>query len=163
MRGVISATTRSSSAWKGILAGGVIAGVLDIIFAFVFYGRRGTPPVRILQSIASGLLGKKAFDGGAGTAALGAVFQLIIPTVAAAAYYGFDRALPVVRKHPVACGILYGIVIYGFMNFVVLPLSAIPWKPKFPVETLVPALLAHMFLVGLPIALSIRRFSRKPG
>ena len=139
MRGVSSATTRFSSAWKGILAGGVIAGLLDITFAFVFYGLRGTPPVRILQSIASGLLGKKAFDGGAGTAALGAVFQLIIPTVAAAVYYGFDRALPVVRKHPAVSGILYGIVIYAVMNFVVLPLSAIPWKPKFAVETLVPA------------------------
>lgn len=54
MRGVSSTTTRSSGAWKGILVGGVIAGILDIIFAFIFYGLRGTPPVRILQSIASG-------------------------------------------------------------------------------------------------------------
>jgi len=160
MRGVSSAATRSSGAWKGILAGGVIAGVLDIIFAFVFYGQRGTPPVRILQSIASGLLGKKAFDGGAGTAALGAVFQLIIPTVAAAVYYGFDRALPAVRKHPVVCGVLYGIVIYAVMNFVVLPLSAIPWKPRYTLGGVVPAVLAHMFLIGLPMALAVRRFSR---
>lgn len=160
MRGVSSVTTRSSGAWKGILIGGVIAGVLDIIFAFVFYGQRGTPPVRILQSVASGLLGKKAFDGGAGTAALGAVFQLLIPTVAAAVYFGFDRTIAAVRKHPAVSGILYGIVIYGFMNFVVLPLSAIPWKPKFPIEVVIPALLAHMFLIGLPMALAVRRFSR---
>jgi hypothetical protein len=160
MRGVSFAPPRSSSAWKGILAGGVIAGVLDIVFAFVFYGLRGTPPVRILQSIASGLLGKRAFEGGAGTAALGGVLQLFIPTVAAAVYYGFDRTLPVVRKHPAVCGVLYGVVIYGFMNFVVLPLSAIPFKPRFPIGVLVPGLLAHMFLIGLPIALAVRRFSR---
>jgi hypothetical protein len=160
MSGVSSATTRSSSAWKGILAGGVIAGVLDIVFAFVFYGLHGSPPVRILQSVASGLLGKKAFEGGAGTAALGAAFQLFIPTVAAAVYFGFDRTISAVRNHPVVSGILYGIVIYGFMNFVVLPLSAIPWKPRFPPGLLVPALLAHMFLIGLPMALAVRRFSR---
>jgi hypothetical protein len=88
------------------------------------------------------------------------VFQLIIPTVAAAVYFGFDRTISAVRKHPVVSGILYGIVIYGFMNFVVLPLSAIPWKPKFPIEVVVPALLAHMILIGLPMALAVRRFSR---
>lgn len=157
---VNSAPPRSSSPWKGILAGGVIGGVLDIIFAFVFYGLRGTPPVRILQSVASGLLGKKAFDGGAGTAALGGVFQLFIPTVAAAVYYGFDRTLPVVRRHPAVCGVLFGVVIYGVMNFVVLPLSAIPWKPRYPIGVVIPGLLAHMFLIGLPIALAVRRFSR---
>ena len=157
---VSSAPPRSSSPWKGILAGGAIAGILDIIFAFVFYGLRGTPPVRILQSISSGLLEKMAFEGGAGTAALGAVFQLIIPTVAAAVYYGFDRTLAVVRRHPAVCGVLYGVVIYLVMNFVVLPLSAIPWKQRFSVGLVVPAVLAHMFLIGLPMALAVRRFSR---
>ena len=160
MRGVSSAPPRSSNPWKGIFIGGAIAGVLDIIFAFLFYGARGTPPVRILQSVASGLLGKQAFEGGAATVALGAVFQLIIPTVAAAVYSVFDRTLPAVRKHPVVYGILFGIVIYGVMNFVVLPLSAIPWTPRFTVGLVVPAVLAHMFLIGLPMALAVRRFSR---
>ncbi len=155
-----SAGPRPSHAWKGILAGGAVAGVLDILFAFVFYGSHGTAPVRILQSIASGLLGKAAFGGGAATAALGGAFQLLIPTIAAAVYAGFDRALPAVRRNPAVCGILYGAVIYGVMNFVVLPLSAIPWKPRYSIELTVPALLAHMFLIGLPMALLVRRFSR---
>ena len=158
---VSSSPTRSSGAWKGVLAGGAAAGVLDILFAFVFYGLRGIGPVRILQSVASGLLGKKAFEGGAATAALGAAFQLFIPTVAAAVYLGFDRAISAVRDHPVVCGLLYGIAVYGFMNLVVLPLSSIPFKPRFPIGVLVPSLLAHMFLVGLPIALAVRRFSRR--
>ena len=157
---VSSPPPRSSNPWKGIFIGGVIAGVLDIIFAFLFYGAKGSPPVRILQSISSGLLGKDAFDGGAATAALGAFFQLLIPTVAAAVYSVFDRTLAVVRNHPVVCGILYGAVIYGVMNYVVLPLSAIPWKPRSTAEFVIPALLAHMFLIGLPMALAVRRFSR---
>jgi hypothetical protein len=160
MGGVGSTTKRSSGAWKGILIGGAIAGVCDIIFAFIFYGLRGTTPVRILQSVASGLLGKKAFDGGAATASLGAVFQLFIPIVAAAVYTTIDRTIASVRDHPAVSGVLYGIVIYGVMNFVVLPLSAIPWKPRFTAGLVVPALLAHMFLIGLPMALAVRRFSR---
>jgi hypothetical protein len=158
---VSSEPRRPSSAWKGILAGGAIAGLLDIIFAFVFYGlTRGLTLVRILQSVASGLLGSKAFEGGVGSAALGAFFQLFIPTVAAAVYFGFDRMFSFVRKNPVVCGILYGVVIYLFMNFVVLPLSAIPFKVRLPIAVVIPGLLAHMFIIGLPIALAIRRFSR---
>jgi hypothetical protein len=159
MRAVSSAPPRTSRAWKGILAGGAIAGLLDILFAFVFYGLHGTPPGRILQSVASGLLGKRAFEGGAATVALGAVFQLLLPTGAAAVYFCFDRTLAVVRNHPVVCGIFYGVVIYGFMNFVVLPLSAIPFKPRYAPELLIPALLAHMVLIGPPIALAVRKFS----
>jgi hypothetical protein len=37
---------------KAIVLGGVIAGALDILYAFIFYGLRGVSAVRILQSIA---------------------------------------------------------------------------------------------------------------
>jgi len=56
--------------------------------------------------------------------------------------------------------VLYGVCIYLFMNFVVLPLSAIPFKPTFPPSVLVPSLLIHMFGIGLPIAIAVRRYSR---
>ena len=36
-----------------VLAGGLAAGVLDILAAFAVYGLRGVSPLRILQSIAS--------------------------------------------------------------------------------------------------------------
>ena len=142
-----------------ILVGGVVAGLLDICFAFVFYGLHGSPPVGILQSIASGLLGKAAFDGGAATAALGAVFQLVIPTIAAAVYFVLTRASAFVRTHAVACGLVYGIVVWAVMTYGVLPLSAIPWTPKFKIAMSGPAIVAHMFFVGLPIALANRKYA----
>ncbi len=118
----------------------------------------GLSPVRILQSVASGLLGQKAFDGGGATAALGAVCQLVIPTLAAGVYFVLSRALPALRRHAVASGLLYGIVVYAVMNLVVVPLSAAPFKPRFTPELAGPALVAHMFFVGLPIALANRKF-----
>lgn len=48
---------------RAILWGGLIAGALDLLYAFVWYGPRGVSPVRILQSIASGLLGADAYEG----------------------------------------------------------------------------------------------------
>ena len=56
--------------FTAILWAGLIAGTLDITDALVFYGLRGVPPVRLPQNIASGLLGRDAFQGGVGTAAL---------------------------------------------------------------------------------------------
>ena len=57
-------TPSARSVLRGILVGGLIAGVLDITDAFVFHGLRGVAPVRILQAIASGLLGRDAFGAG---------------------------------------------------------------------------------------------------
>ena len=51
-----------------ILLGGAIAGALDLLFATTFAGFNGVAPTRVLQTIASGLLGNAAFAGGAGIA-----------------------------------------------------------------------------------------------
>jgi hypothetical protein len=60
------------------LWGGLAAGVLDFIGAWVSNASRGVTPLRIAQSIASGVLGAKAFQGGFKTAALGVGLHFII-------------------------------------------------------------------------------------
>jgi CRISPR/Cas system-associated protein Cas5 (RAMP superfamily) len=49
------------------------------------------------------------------------------------------------------------VAIYGFMNFVVLPLSAYPYPLRFPLLTTATGLLVHMAGIGLPISLITRR------
>ena len=141
-----------------ILVGGLLAGALDITAAFVVYGLRGATPLRILQSVASGLLGADAFKGGLRTAALGALLHFLIALVAAAAYYAASRKLGVLVQRAVVSGLLYGIAVYVFMNFVVLPLSAVAKRP-FVLELALVILAVHMVCVGLPIALAVRRFA----
>jgi uncharacterized membrane protein YagU involved in acid resistance len=148
-----------SRAFRAILWGGLMAGAFDIIFAFVFYGLKGSTPIRILQSVASGLLGKDAFNDGTGTAALGMVCHFLIAFGAAAVYYAASRSLRFLVRRAVVCGLLYGILVYLFMNFVVLPLSAIPFKPSYPLDTLLIGIAGHMLLIGLPISLATRRYS----
>ena len=147
-------------AYRAILIGGLIAGALDITFAFIFYGLRGSSPIRILQSIASGALGARAFTGGAKTAILGGFFHFFIAITAAAIYYFASRKLRFMSNQAIICGVLYGVCIYLFMNFVVLRLSAIPFKPTYPLRVVIPGLLIHMFGIGLPISLVVRRYSR---
>lgn len=79
-----------------IAAATLLAGTLDILDAFTFWGvTKAVPPERILQSIASGLLGKAAFQDGTGAAALGLLLHYFIMSVMAALYVLAARRLPV--------------------------------------------------------------------
>ncbi|MBA3651594.1 MAG: hypothetical protein H0W66_08990, partial [Chthoniobacterales bacterium] len=148
---------RQLSALAAILIGGGIAGALDITYAVGFSALRGVPPMRILQSVASGLLGAPAFEGGVATAALGLVLHFSIALAWAAIFYLASKAIPFLTRHPVVAGLFYGFLIYAVMNLVVLPLSAFPRKVSFPLLVLVTGLLVHMLCIGLPISLAVRR------
>ncbi|MGI8957349.1 MAG: hypothetical protein ACR2II_10615 [Chthoniobacterales bacterium] len=148
---------RRLSALSAILIGGAIAGALDITYAVGFSALHGVAPMRILQSVASGLLGAPAFEGGASTAALGLALHFCVALLWAAIFYLTSKALPFLTRYPVVGGLLYGILIYAVMNLVVLPLSAFPRKVSFPLLVLVTGILVHMFCIGLPISLAVRR------
>lgn len=152
----------SSSGARAILWGGLIAGACDITYAFIFYYlRSGITPVQILQSVASGLLGASASKGGLAAAALGAFLHFLIAYIWATLYYLASRKLRVLVRVPYVCGVLYGALVYALMNYVVVPLSAAPFKGATPsTVTLVTGLLIHMLGIGLPIALATRRFSK---
>ena len=123
---------RQFSARSAILIGGAIAGACDIIYAITFWAFRGVPATRVLQSVASGLLGAPAFNGGLATAALGLALHFFIAFSAAAIFYMAARTIPILTQRAFLSGILYGLVIYAVMNLVVLPLSAFPRKVTFP-------------------------------
>lgn len=148
-----------SKALLVILWAGLVAGVLDISDAFLFFGLRGAKPIRILQSIAGGLLGVKAFQMGFKTAAIGLLLHFFIALSVASVYYVASRKLKFLRHWPVVWGLVYGAAVYGFMNIVVLPLSAVP-KSHFTLIGFVNGILAIMLLVGLPISLIVNRYSK---
>lgn len=148
-----------------ILGGGLTAAVADIVYAFTFFGLKGVSPVRILHSIASGVLGKAAYQGGLGAAALGALLHVGIAVVMAAVYVGASRVLPSLARRPWLWGPLYGIGCYLVMNYVVLLLRFGP-RPFPHLDVLIGGVAIHMFGVGLPIALFAARVvvsSRPPG
>ena len=141
------------AAARAILTGGLIAGTLDISYALIFSNLyRGTPPIRLLQSVAGGLLGKDTFDGGVPTAVLGLALHFFIALSAATIFNLASLRLPALTGHRAIAGILSGLCIYGFMNYVVLPLCAL--HATAPTDPLVvgTGLFVHMFCIGLPIA-----------
>jgi uncharacterized membrane protein YagU involved in acid resistance len=143
-----------------IFWGALVAGTLDISAAFLTaWLRAGIGPVRLLQFVASGLIGAAAFTGGAKTAILGLALHFLIATVATVVFYLASRKLLFLIERPVNFGLLYGIVVYLFMNFVVLPLSSVAPRPMTLTGFTI-GILTIMFCIGLPIALIVRRFSR---
>lgn len=145
---------------RAILWGGLICGVLDITAAFLVYGMFGAQPIPLLQGIAAGLLGPRAFDGGLATAVLGLLCHFLIAFSAATVYYGISRVLPFVLQYAIAAGALYGVIVYFFMNRVVVPLSAARKFP-FSLKMMLIGVTIHIFCVGLPIAIVARRFSTR--
>lgn len=136
---------------------GLTAGALDLLAAFALSASRGGGPVQALQGIATGVLGRSSYSGGAGSAALGFVCHFTIALGAATTYYILSRRLRVLTSQAIFSGALFGIGVYFFMQYVVLPLSAFPGRPASQLSTIATGVLIHIFCVGLPIALVIRR------
>jgi hypothetical protein len=140
-----------------ILLGGIAAGTLDIIFACTFWAlKAGVSPERILQSVAAGVLGKPSFSGGSGTAALGLTLHYLIALAMSMGYYVVAKQWSLLWQRPWLCGALYGLVLYVMMNYIVVPLSAAGPGSKDPLWIAL-SIMAHVLLVGLPIAVFTRR------
>lgn len=143
-----------------LLYGGLAVGVLDIAKPLIFTALRGGSPIRVLQAIASGALGKEAFQGGYITALLGLGLHFFIAFTVFATYYFASRQLRPLANHALSLGALYGVAVYFFMQFVVFPLSAIG-PVKHPPGVLIDGILTHIFCVGLPTGFVIREAARR--
>jgi len=141
---------------QAIFWGGLVAGILDAVDGVIAYGTQGLNPIQVLQYIASGALGQSAFQGGLATAALGAAFHFSIAGVAAAVFVLATQRLEILKTHAVPAGLLYGTAVYFFMNYVVLPLSAVA-AGAFHLGLFFNGVIGHALFVGLPISLFARR------
>ena len=147
----------SARAFLAVVVGGVTVGVLDLAYAILVYSP--SKPILVPQTIASGLLGERAYGGGARTAALGVVLHFVIALVAAAVYYFASRKFGFLVDHAITAGVTYGALVYLFMHLIVLPLSAVP-AGGMPLVYRIVEFVEHWFCVGLPISLSVRFFAR---
>ena len=155
-------TTLSAS--RAILYGTLVVGTLDALDAIVFFGlRSGTTPMRIFQGIAAGWLGRGpstsgVFASALSRAALGLATHYFIAFGIVVTYFVISRRLRVLTRHPIPCGLVYGLLAYLVMNRVVIPLSAIGGPAAWPaLPVLANGLLIHAFGVGLPSAIFAAR------
>ena len=143
--------------WASLL-GGLAGGAGDITYALVNWGMQGVPPLKIFQSVARGLLGRASFDGGIETGVLGGVLHFSMATVMALVFVLASLLLPVLRRAPIIWGMAYGGGIYLVMNYIVVPLSLAARTTPPSLWDYSSGLVAHIFVVGLPMALIARAY-----
>jgi len=151
-------------AFSTIVYGGLMVGLLDLLFAFTLYWLiLGAPPLRIFQTVAAGVIGRSAATaGGVRTFLLGILLHFIVAICIALVYYLATLLLPGLIRHAVVSGLTYGVIAYFGMKYVVLPLSALGQGGRLPrLPILLTEIVGHAVLVGLPIALLARRSARE--
>lgn len=143
------------TAVRAVVLGGLTVALLDIADAIIYYGFQGATPIRIFQSIARGVLGRAAFDGGLPAALLGLGLHCFISLTIVLVFYLAAARLPALARRPWRSGTVYGLGVYAVMYLVVLPLSRVG-MPHFRSSDVLDELFIHIFGVGIPAALFVR-------
>jgi hypothetical protein len=138
---------------QAIVWGWLTVGTVDFLDAIIFSAlRSGTPPMRVFQGVAFGILGRSTYEGGWSTFALGVAIHYFIAFCIVTTFFVASRWWPVLVQRPWLWGAVYGLGVYAFMNRVVIPLSLIG-PPRFVLAPFVNGILIHMLGIGIPTAL----------
>ncbi|MGC8731536.1 MAG: hypothetical protein ACP5RC_04695 [Halothiobacillaceae bacterium] len=138
----------------GIWAG-LISGVIVLAPVLTLQLSRGIGVIPEMQLAASSVIGISAYDGAVGLV-LGILLHFFVATVPAITYALIVRRFPILNRWAWLGGPVLGLLVFLVMGFIVLPQTAFITPPSVTPMPPVPALLIHMFGLGLPISLVIR-------
>ena len=148
---------------KTPLAAGFTAATLDISGAtivYVFILQRLPTTERLLQSVAAGAFGKRAYDGGWTMALTGLALHTCIALIFAFFYIIIYPYYKKIIANPWVSGFFYGIFVWCVMNLVVLPVVKVHRSP-FDFKYFLIGISLIIFMVGIPIAIITDRLFKK--
>jgi len=152
-------TAGKPRAFDTIVFGALAIGVLDFLDASIFFPNYyGISFQQVWWGPASGILGREAAKAGGWNAALfGILMHFAVATCIATVYYLLSRNIAFLIRHPIICGLCFGVIANYVMQCIVLPLSARASSPtgvfSEPVGSVLNSVVGHALLVGLPVAL----------
>lgn len=139
---------------KTILKATLICGTLDIAYAIIMAMVNGGSAESVLLSVAAGPFGSEIKSWGWIGAAVGLLVHFCIMWVMVAVFVLLLTSIPRLRSiNKWLLGVVYGCGLYVVMYWIVLSLR---WPSVFPqtdVVQIIKALIPHIFLVGIPLAL----------
>ena len=144
-----------SAQLRTILLAGLAAAVAEMVLVLPIQLVLGNSPERVFQVIDAFVVGRAALAGGLESALLGGLIHVLVSLGAAAVFVAAAALAPVLTRRWLVSGLLFGIVAYGVMTWLVIPLSALPNVPGDPVLIAL-SLFIHMAVFGLPIAAVVR-------
>jgi hypothetical protein len=149
--------------WKAVLLTTLVAGTLDIIAAHIHWTvRAGSWPTKMFYGIASGAIGReKAYNSGSIILLLGVFIHYFISFSFTLFYYLLYPAISRVSANKYINGILYAVFVWLMMNFIVLPLTAIPRTPfVFDLNKAI-GIAVLIVVFGIPISIMADNYYKK--
>lgn len=143
---------------NAILTSTLVVGILDGLAAIsVYYGFYNLNPMQVYQYVASGIFGDEAYTKPA-MALFGLLVHFLVATSATLVFFWAQPRMSFLSRQKMIAGLGYGLVVWLVMNYVITPLSKLPF-PSFDLVSFI-SLLWHLVLVGLPISLIINAHYR---
>lgn len=135
------------------LAGGT-AGAIDFVYATTQTVIKGLSALRPWMGVAAGLFGvKTVVHIGAVMALVGTFLHFFITIVAAAIYYAVATRQSWLVRNALLSGVGFGTAFFLVMNYIILPLSAFGRPLYVGPSGIAIALVSHIVIIGLPVAL----------
>ena len=129
----------------------LVAGTLDLLSAYVWAAIDGGDLAGILPTVASGPFGDGVSPGASGQL-LGLLTHFSIMLVMVTVYVVASRRIPALNRYWLVAGLLYGLVLWGVMYWIVLPMRFEGYNGPSGAWPITKQLISHCLLVGLPIA-----------
>ena len=143
-----------------VIKTGLLTGTLDIAIALIqYYSKTGKDPANVLRFIAGAVFGSKAYAGGTGMAVAGLLFHFAIALVWTIIFFFLYPKIALLQKNFIVSAIIYGVFIWAVMNFIVLPLSALPALHSDLKQSLT-AIAILVIAFGIPLSLISKRYFR---
>lgn len=130
----------------------LVIGSLDWLSCSAYWASHGLSMWRVAQGPASWLLGERAFSLGPTGVALGATVMYALAAVAIVGYRQAGARFPVLLRHPLQWGALYGALLYALLFQVLLPMFAAATPHAVHGDWALVLLTIYMTLIGIPCA-----------
>jgi len=135
-----------------VLQNCLLTGTLDAFAAILISYK--IPPAVIFKFIASGWFGREAMSGGMSMVLWGLIIHYLIAAFFAVTLFWLYPLIAKVLKNKYLIGIIYSLVIWGIMNYIVLPITNIPKiHGHLELISLLKGTAALIICIGLPVAL----------
>src|SRR5687768_5822228 len=135
----------------------LLCGMLDAVYASGLALVRAGNVGEVWRGVASGPFGEAATHWGASGIVAGLLVHFAIMAAMTAVALVLFRRTPLADANPWLAGTLYGLVLYLVMYGLVLPARFGAPFPNPDKLKLALGLFPHVFLVGIPMALILRR------
>jgi hypothetical protein len=158
---MLSTSKQNNGFWRTIFWSGLLAGTLDIGAALGhYYLKTGKDPMRVMNFIASGVFGTRAFTGGTSMIFWGFLFHFMIAYAITIVFFLLYPRLSILSWNVAVTAVILGIAAWLATNLVIVPLSRTP-DIKSGTEQVITGMAILVLCIGLPLSIMAKRYYKR--